>query len=196
MKSYLNKPVAAIAVLFTLFLSACSTFQPSSNAPLPKDIKQLDSWTVRGKILIKTATDKESGYLYWHKNNNTSQFSLNAFIGVNILKLTTANGLSTLEFGGNVYQDTNPTRLIKTITGIDLPLAHLEYWVRGQLKGKETSITKQNNQIKQFAYFSQQQNWQVKYSKYQPQKIYQLPMNITLTGDQTRLKLSISSWEF
>ena len=63
MKSYLNKPVAAIAVLFTLFLSACSTFQPSSNAPLPKDIKQLDSWTVRGKILIKTATDKESGYL-------------------------------------------------------------------------------------------------------------------------------------
>ncbi|PQJ53922.1 lipoprotein insertase outer membrane protein LolB [Psychrosphaera saromensis] len=187
-----------IIVLLAAFLSSCGLLNKPSDPDfkLPADINKLKSWTVRGKVLIKTDTENVSGYFYWHKDLETNQFSLNAFIGINILSLTTENGISTLEFGGSVYQDTNPTRLIQTVTGLDLPIENLEFWVRGQLTGTEKHIVRGSQNIKQFVQINKQQKWQVKYSKYQKQNIYHLPMAISLTGKNTKLKLSVSSWEF
>ncbi|MDU0111962.1 lipoprotein insertase outer membrane protein LolB [Psychrosphaera aquimarina] len=185
-------------LLLALFLSACSTLNQFQTAPkeLPLDIKKLDSWTVRGKVLIKTETENLSGYFYWQKQQDSVQFSLNTFIGTNILTLTTKNNLSTLEVDGKVYKDRSASRLIRRTTGIQLPLEKLELWIRGQLAGKEKSIIKNGNQIKQFDYTGTEQKWQVKYSKFQQQKIYTLPMLINLTTKGTKLKLSVSNWEF
>jgi len=188
----------ASILLFVLFVSACSSLiqPPSATKNLPADITQLDSWTVRGKVLIKTDTENLSGYFYWKKQQSTTSFSLNTFIGTNILTLTTENNLSTLEFDGKVYQDTNPSRLILRTTGIQLPLENLELWIRGQLSGSEKQIVKSGKQIKQFNYFTKQTTWHVKYAKYQKQNIYTLPMTINLTSKQTKLKLAVSGWEF
>lgn len=187
-----------IVLLAVTLLSSCGILQKPSDAniKLPADINKLESWTVRGRVLIKTDTEKVSGYFYWHKDLETNQFSLNAFIGMNILSLITKDGISTLEFGGSVYQDTNPTRLIQNVAGLDLPIESLEFWIRGQLTGTEKHIVRDSQYIKTFVQINKQQKWQVKYSKYQKQNIYHLPMTISLTGKNTKLKLSVSSWEF
>jgi outer membrane lipoprotein LolB len=188
----------ASILLLVLFVSACSNLKqpPSAIKKLPTDITKLDSWTVRGKVLIKTDTQNLSGYFYWQKQQNTTSFSLNTFIGINILTLTTENNLSTLEFDGNVYQDTNPSRLILRTTGIQLPLENLEMWIKGRLIGNEIKIVKTGKQVKQFNYLTNQNDWQVKYSKYKAQNIYTLPMTVNLTSKQTKLKLAVSGWEF
>ena len=198
MNSVIVTVLRASILLLALFLSACSNLKhsPSAIKKLPTDITKLDSWTVRGKVLIKTDTDKLSGYFYWEKKQDTTSFSLNTFIGINILTLTTENNLSTLEFDGKVYKDTNPSRLILRTTGIQLPLENLELWIRGQLTGSEQQIVNDGKQVKQFSYLTNRNNWHVKYSKYKQQNIYTLPMTINLTGQKTKLKLAVSSWEF
>lgn len=188
----------ASILLFALFLSACSNLKhsPSAIKKLPTDITKLDSWTVRGKVLIKTDSENLSGYFYWEKQENTTSFSLNTFIGINILTLTTEDKLSTLEFDGKVYQDSDPSRLILRTTGIDLPLEKLEVWIKGQLSSNEFKVVRSGKQIKQFNYLTHRDSWLVKYSKYKKQNIYTLPMTINLNGNKTKLKLAVTGWEF
>lgn len=172
-------------------------YSVQSNNNLPKQKAQLTQWQVSGRILISTAEDKHSGYYYWQQNEETFTLSVNSFLGTNILTLKSDTDKSSLKFDGDTYYDQDASILLYRLTGNYVPVHNFKYWLLGLTTGQESNIESDSTgQVSSFDFFSlSNTKWQVQYASGEITSGYILPKQVTVKGQKTKIKMSLSTWE-
>ncbi|MFM4807815.1 lipoprotein insertase outer membrane protein LolB [Aeromonas hydrophila] len=184
--------------LFTLgcllLLAGCATTQPQRDQVNWQQertrLEQLSHWQLSGKMAIITAQQKGSARVNWQQDGDDYRLNLTSLIGTHILELSRNKGEITLiDNEGNPHQSQDAEALIYQLTGWNIPVAGLPEWIKGLPGQAEFEL----NPDRSLASVRDGQ-WQIVYGDYRDQDGYRLPHLLTMTGQDSRLKLQINQW--
>jgi outer membrane lipoprotein LolB len=201
----------AFIILFTLvLLSSCSTTKTISENSLQliqtieqrnQQLLTLDKWQIKGKIAFLQAKKRQSASINWQVNENNQNLNLSTFLGISVLKLTSNNGLHTIEVDGEKYKSTDLEALISSLTPLPLPTSALTYWLKGlPYQTSDNIIYNPETQLPKIL-SSQYDNrlWQIKYANYvnikNQSKNIKLAKKITISQGDLTIKIAINNWD-
>jgi len=124
-------PLAVVAAL----LAACAS------APLAREnadwnsqrdgLSALSQWQLRGRVNVRYHNESHTPRILWRQRDSDYNIRLwGSFNAGNTLISGGPDGV-ILESGGEVLQAPTPEDLILRQLGYELPVSHLEYWMRG-----------------------------------------------------------------
>ncbi len=197
-----------ITLFFVGILSACSSINdiPVENNQTNQDIDtrnkqvaQLNSWTIAGKIAFINSQERQSATLYWQKNEieKTESLNLSTLFGIKVLELNQQQDNFTLQVDGNDYNTQDLDSLIYTLTGLNLPTRAMSHWLKGLafLPADKIAYHVETQLPKSLTSRYNKKNWLVKYSKYHHIGPFQLAKQLTIIQDDLRIKIVINSWK-
>ncbi|MFW8590038.1 lipoprotein insertase outer membrane protein LolB [Glaciecola sp. 2405UD65-10] len=208
--------------LISCLLVACSTkptLEQQAVISLNQNLAQLTHWKLSGKIAWISATERKSAYINWQQQGEAFSFSVTNILGISGGTMIFDGEKATLKADGEQYTDPSPAQLVYRLTGWDLPLSDLQYWIKGasgesgrfntkqqaQLNTVSSIVRYDNGLIKQLVSQCKPRQvscspWQIDYQAYKNSVIngvsYQLPSAITLRNlsSNAMVKIKVSKW--
>jgi outer membrane lipoprotein LolB len=196
---YLQRLPISYGCLFILLclLSACSQ---QATKPIP-DIQQSttaipSTWHINAKLGIRNTDKSGSVTLRWQQHSTDYIIRMSGPLGQGSGVLSGNEHRIAIQRPNKetLYSD-QPTELIRHTFGWDLPLAHLNYWVRGlasPLLAIDHQLYNASNTLDQLT----QAGWSLRYSRYRQTHAWLMPHRIVATKDDVTLTLIIKKWEF
>ncbi|ASP46958.1 outer membrane lipoprotein LolB [Cognaticolwellia beringensis] len=197
-----------ITLFFVGILSACSSINdiPVENNQANQDINsrnkqvsQLNSWTIAGKIAFINSQKRQSATLHWQKNaaDKTESLNLSTLFGIKVLELNQQQDNFTLEVDGNDYNTQDLDSLIFELTGLNLPTRAMNHWLKGLAFLPDDQVVYHVKTLLPESLTSHynNENWLIKYSKYHHIGPYQLAKQLTIRQGDLSIKIVIHSWK-
>jgi outer membrane lipoprotein LolB len=159
-----------------------------------EQISRLDAWQINGKVGIRAPKDSGSGTLFWLQRQDYSDIRLSGPLGRGAARLTGRPGAILLEVANQGrYQAASPEELLQDQLGLNLPVSHLLWWIRGLPSPNSKSRLNLDNQS-HLAQLSQD-GWFVEYLSYAEQNGFWLPERIKVSGYDLQVNLVIKDWQ-
>lgn len=159
-----------------------------------QQIGSLDAWQISGKVGIRAPQDSGSGTLFWLQRQDYYDIRLSGPLGRGAARLTGRPGDSQLEVANQGrYQAASPEQLLQQQLGLNLPVSHLLWWIRG-LPAPDSRSRLTLDRDSRLAQLSQD-GWQVDYLRYTEQGGYWLPERLKLSGHDLHITLVIKDWQ-
>ena len=205
---------AGIALLPLVLLTACTQTainKPASVTPVNQPVSQQSAWQKRQAFLTRKNTwqlasraslrlDQENLIfgLNWAQTANNYVIQINnPLTGGLVSKLTRSNGVVTLlADNGRTFRDNDEERLLKTQSGLTIPLKGMQYWVRG--------LTAPQYKVDQLVLDGagrprtlKQAGWDVSYTSYVNNGTNALPRKINLSrgAEKIFIRLIAKNWK-
>lgn len=159
-----------------------------------QQIGSLDAWQISGKVGIRAPQDSGSGTLFWLQRQDYYDIRLSGPLGRGAARLTGRPGTILLEVANQGrYQATSPEQLLQQQLGLNLPVSHLLWWIRGlpDPDSKSRLTLDRDSRLAQLS----QDGWQVDYLRYAEQDGYWLPERLKLSGHDLQITLVIKDWQ-
>ncbi|MCE5365103.1 lipoprotein insertase outer membrane protein LolB [Pseudomonas anguilliseptica] len=157
-------------------------------------ISSLDAWQINGKVGIRAPKDSGSGTLFWLQRQDYYDIRLSGPLGRGAARLTGRPGEILLEVANQGrYQAASPEQLLQDQLGLNLPVSHLLWWIRGLPSPDSQSRLNLDGQS-HLAQLSQD-GWYVEYLSYAEQNGFWLPERIKLSGFDLQVTLVIKDWQ-
>lgn len=180
-----------------LWLSGCA--YQNSSAPQgswqaqKNTLEQLEQWQLTARLGIITKDDRGSLSLFWRQNHANYRMNLTNVVGKRVFDIsqTPPHAVTLIDSDGKTHNAENARDLVYSLTGWDLPVEQLSYWIKG-LPGKADSVTYDDNGRPKTI---QSHGWQLRYAGYTQINGLWLPSGLELNHENTTLKLAISEWE-
>ncbi|MEZ1318887.1 lipoprotein insertase outer membrane protein LolB [Pseudomonas fluorescens] len=193
-----------IVFSFIALLAGCAGFgaresvQGQGNQAQWRDHKAqltgIDGWQINGKIGIRAPKDSGSGTLFWLQRQDYYDIRLSGPLGRGAARLTGSPGKVSLEVANQGrYEAPTPEVLLEEQLGWNLPVSHLNWWVRG-LPAPDSKSLLTLDADSRLANLDQD-GWQVEYLSYTEQNGYWLPERIKLHGADLDVTLVIKEWQ-
>jgi len=156
----------------------------------------LTHWTLSGKLAVITPEKRNSVNIHWQQSDQDFKVNLTTFLGLSVLDIQKKSGKTEIvDNDGKRYVSDDSSRLINQLSGMDIPIEHLQQWI----KGNPTEATYQLDQYQLVSSLlggNQSSGvWAINYSDYRTINNTNLPHKLQLTRGNLRLKFSISKWE-
>ena len=159
-----------------------------------QQIATLDAWQISGKVGIRAPRDSGSGTLFWLQRQDYYDIRLSGPLGRGAARLTGRPGAILLEVANQGrYQAASPEALLQQQLGLNLPVSHLLWWIRG-LPSPDSRSRVTLDGDSRLAHL-QQDGWQVDYLRYAEQNGYWLPERIKVAGHDLQVTLVIKDWQ-
>ncbi|WP_079200838.1 lipoprotein insertase outer membrane protein LolB [Pseudomonas sp. CC6-YY-74] len=159
-----------------------------------QQISRLDAWQISGKVGIRAPQDSGSGTLFWLQRQDYYDIRLSGPLGRGAARLTGRPGDLQLEVANQGrYQAASPEQLLQQQLGLNLPVSHLLWWIRG-LPAPDSKSRLTLDRDSRLAHLSQD-GWQVEYLRYTEQDGYWLPERLKLSGHDLQVTLVIKDWQ-
>jgi outer membrane lipoprotein LolB len=196
-----TKQILFILIL-TFFLAGCAT-PPQPTVGLNSDIHQLllkqqDNWLIKGKLGFKNPERKQSADFRWQQTQQQYQLNLNSIIGTSLLNMKGDEKGATLTTDDKTYQNSDPSYLIWQVTGWQIPVEKLRFWIKGQHRSKDKVKTSEQGWINQLQPICDNcKNWLINYDNYKLVNNVWLPHKVVLHNsvDNNQLLIRINEWE-
>lgn len=182
-------------------LSACTTLTPSpaQNQPLAwkqrlTQLQRISQWTLQGTAGISTAENAWSASLLWQQTPKSYALHLLGPLGVNHIQLAgTTNQATLISPSQPAVIAKDPETLLQQELGWQIPVSHLQYWIRGiPAPGKPARYRWDNvHHLTQL----NQDNWDITYLEYGNINGIDLPTKMTLRNATIRVRLVIRQWQ-
>ena len=189
-----------VILIFTLFLSACSSvpLTPQQSTHWDKHQDQLEAITeykVTGKIGYQSPEQRHSLNFQWIQKSDSSQLLLTTFLGQTVIKATIDNGHTMIETGdGQTFEGSDPGRLMYSLTGLNLPIGYLNDWIKGLPTAADNFQLNELNTVEHLTKQIGQTNWHLRYNSYIEKDNMLLPSSMKLTQKNTTIKIIASNW--
>lgn len=202
----------SLLLIIAFFITGCSTTQTSSvTFPLEQTSEQraaqllaLQQWEITGKIAFMTKKSRNRVNLHWQLNEQKQeqQLNLSTYLGINVLKLNSNQGIHQVSVDGKTYQSDNLDQLIYQLTGFTLPTQALTYWLKGlPYQDSDSVIIDEKTQLptRLISTFNSpssfgQSHWEVNYTHYQTINHYSLAKKFTIKHGDLLIKIVIDNW--
>ena len=194
----------AFLLLKILFLSACSSYtihkQPADQ-PIDQIVKQVkeaipDRWQLNAKLGIRNSEKSGSVNVKWQQQSAQYHIRISGPFGQGSGTLQGNPQYIRIERANKepIYSN-NPSELIKSSFGWDLPVEHLPYWVRGLVSPESDAEELRYNSSGTLAEL-RQSDWSLHYSRYQLADKWLMPHKISVKNNAVTLTLIIKAWNF
>lgn len=141
-------------------------------------IAALGTWKAQGRIALRTPAEGGSASLTWQRTPVHQTIDLVGPFGGGRVHLRQDNQGAILKSGAREYRAEDATQLLHRVTGWQLPLAGLDYWVRGlPVPGRTTLDLDAYGRLKTLMQFG----WTIEYIDYQRIDNVELPSKLVLT---------------
>lgn len=159
-----------------------------------QNIASLDAWQISGKVGIRAPKDSGSGTLFWLQRRDYYDIRLSGPLGRGAARLTGRPGDIQLEVANQGrYQASSPEALLQEQLGLNLPVSHLLWWIRG-LPAPDSKSRLTLDSDSHLAQLNQD-GWRVDYLSYAEQNGYWLPQRLKLDGHDLQVTLVIKDWQ-
>lgn len=189
---------AGAAVLLALLLAGCA-LEPRAPA-LPGDwsahaaaVGARTNWDLQGKVGVRAGTGSGSAFLSWKQHADAYRVVLSGALGMGKLVLDgDASGVAWNDSRGRSGRHPDPDALVAEIWGWRLPVAALQYWIRGIPRPGEAFDSAEfvNAQAHRF----RQSGWLVEPAEYREVDGITLPTRLRLETEGAVLTVLVSRW--
>lgn len=157
-------------------------------------ISLVDAWQINGKVGIRAPQDSGSGTLFWLQRQDYFDIRLSGPLGRGAARLTGRPGDIQLEVANQGrYQAESAEQLLREQLGLNLPVSHLFWWIRGL--PSPDSKSRLNLDSQSHLAQLQQDGWHVEFLSYAEQNGFWLPERIKLSGYDLQVTLVIKDWQ-
>lgn len=198
------------ALFITAMLAACTL-----DAERPTDVQYLDKtdatwqqhlqkiekiqqYKAKGQIGYISPKERFSSRFEWqYQNPKSYQLKLYSLISKSTLLIEMhPNGMTISDNNGNQQSARNAKLLLQEMIGMDVPLEHLAYWLKGQPATGSDYKVGMNHFLGAFSYPLDGSIWTADYLSYHTEN--SMPENILLKNQSTSqtLKIRVDEWVF
>ncbi len=189
-------PAGAAALL--ALLAACASAPPIAETGdwlrQRDSLEALDAWQFRGRVNVRYENESHTPRILWRQQHRNYSIRLWGSFNAGNARITGNPEGVILESDGEVLSAETPEDLILQQLGYELPVSHLEYWIRGlPAPGGEAELL--FNERDQLAGI-RQEGWSVSYPDPRQYGEISLPGEIEVlrSADDVRLRFVGLRW--
>ncbi len=189
----MKKLLQLIVINGFIFISACAWLDPKETVTAV-DLErmrhniELQQWQLQGKIGLRHNDKADSAYINWRQSADQWTVRLSTVLGQTIALIEGSAQQTFLQIGQDTFQAVDSETLLYQLTGWQLPMTPLAYWIRG-LPDPQMPYT-MSNDGRSFT----QSGWQVAYRAVMAVKQRTLPARIHLQRPPFTVVLIIQNW--
>ena len=210
-----------ICALFLTACTTAPKIIPTDNAQLAwerrkENVYKLLSWEAHLSVVGKTEKEKFKTRLIWKQNKDGFEIRLRDFIGRTVavingspdfveLMVTSPPYNINVNYGyewksgevktskGEQYQDVDAEKLIYQLFGLRIPVAGLQFWLRGVPRPQDRV---QDIQLRAdgLAQSIRQNDWLLAYQSYSDDTTIRMPADAEFSYQDVALLISVSRW--
>lgn len=171
-------------------LAACAT---SSPPPASMDVKQDVSWTLQGRIALKSGEQSLSGQLQWLHQSGRDELLLASPLGQGVARIMRDRDGVLLEIPNETPRRApDAESLTHDVLGYPLPLSGLAYWIQarpdpGRSYQQTSDATGRLSQLKQ-------DGWVIDYLQYLPDHPAR-PRKLVVSREDIEIRLVVDTWQ-
>jgi outer membrane lipoprotein LolB len=187
------------ALFLLLLLGGCRAVAPPAEensvwSALRDNLETLNSWQLGGRVNVRYYDEAYTPRIRWQQQDNTYNIRLWGTFNAGNTTIEGRPGLVTLEQDGEVLTASSPEDLILQQLGYELPVSHLEYWIRG-LPAPDSDAALEFNDLNQLSQLVQD-GWTVSYPDPRQYGDMVLPRRVDMNrdGENVRLRFVGLSW--
>lgn len=185
-----------------LFLAGCAN-PPKPTVNLNSSahqltLKKLDHWSIKGRLGFKSPEKKQSANFRWQQSPQQYQLNMTSIIGTSLVKMLGNDNEVTLIADDETYQDTDPSHLIWRVTGWQIPVEELRFWIKGQHQNNDQVIMSEQGWINQLQPSCNNcENWLINYDNYKLVDKTWLPHKVVLNNslNNSQLLIRVNTWD-
>lgn len=198
------------ALLAALTLAACTmdAERPTNVQYIDKNdaawqqhlqkIQQIQAYRAQGQIGYISPKERFSSRFEWqYQNPQSYTLKLYSLVSKSTLLIEMhPQGMTISDNNGNRQSARDAKLLLREMIGMDVPLEHFAYWLKGQPARDADYQVGLNHLLGAFTYNVDGAQWTADYLSYHPQNA--MPENILLKNDSTKqtLKIRVDEWTF
>jgi outer membrane lipoprotein LolB len=185
---------------FVAFLGGCAGLPPEDGADLPQAPVELQRWELHGRLAVRAGTDSAQGALTWNHSTDRQRILLRSPLGQTIARLTLDASGARLEDGREETRTAaSAEALLREVTGWHVPLAELDWWVRGVPAPGAVQWMERDGDGRLLRLG--QSGWDVRFADHRQFGRYELPGSLVLTfapgaSETIETRLVIDRWVF
>lgn len=189
------KKWATLSVI--LLLNACTTAPPPATEwdKHQHAVSAIHDYNAKGKVAFISPEQRISASFYWQQRGDNTRLQLTNFLGSTLLKLEMSpTGAKVTDNDGNDYYGTDATRLFYRLTGVELPVTALPFWIKGLPTSKDQFQLGEDNRLSTLSQKTGEQSWKVNYQSYHADTSPALPNKVKINQNKQRVNLVVSDW--
>jgi outer membrane lipoprotein LolB len=150
-------------------------------------------WQLNGRTSLRLGEEGATASLTWRQDDAAYRIDLRGALGVGSLRIRgDADGVTVRTADGERYRADSPRELVRAVSGYDLPVGFLRYWVIAQpvpwLEGRVRLDDAGRPGV------IRQGGWRVRYDEFESVDGYSLPGRVAVTREKTSIRLVVRRW--
>lgn len=179
-----------------LGLAGCAALPPTERVGWQQHQRQLaalDQWTASGKLAVRSGEESGSASLTWLQIGPHSHVQLSGPLGFQSTRLhSDGERLHVSRGDEEVTVDLRSPEALRQLTGWDLPVRSLSWWLRGlPAPHSQASEEVRDHLLREL----RQDGWTIRYDDYGSYGGYTLPRRLDLERADSRARVILRHWE-
>ena len=186
-----NHAIFAILIMVGL-ISGCTNLAPpavDNNNWIDQrsQLQELESWRLRGRVNVRYDNESHTPRIQWQHEDRDYRIRLWGTFNVSNTTLVGRPGFVTFEQDGRVLTAASPEELILQQLGYELPVAYLEFWIKG-IPAPNSLANLKFNELNQLVSINQD-GWTVTYTDPRQYGLVSLPRRVEVTRPRNDIRL-------
>jgi outer membrane lipoprotein LolB len=181
-----------VALLAVLLLAGCAS------TPAPRGGQTaalLSAWQLNGRVSLTRGEEGWHASLHWQEQADSYFLKISGPLGQGGFQLNgDGHGVVLVDADGQTFAARDADALLQQVTGWQLPVTGLRYWIRGlpvPAAGKAQARRDESGRLGQLT----QSGWTIKYDRYQLVNGISLPGKLQLLHDDISVRIVVDKWE-
>jgi outer membrane lipoprotein LolB len=179
-------------LLLVLLLAGCAT------TPVPTSSQSaaaMSSWQLNGRVSLTRGEEGWHAGLHWQVQADTFHLRISGPLGQGGFQLKgDARGVVLVDAEGQTFAARDADALLAQVTGWQLPVTGLRYWIRGlpePVAGAAQMTRDETGRLRRL----EQSGWVIKYQRYQLVEDILLPAKLQLVHADLAVRIVIDQWQ-
>ena len=179
-------------LLAALLLAGCTT------TPAPRGSQSaaaMSVWQFNGRVSLTRGEEGWHAGLHWQEQAGTFYLRVSGPLGQGGFQLNGgARGVVLVDADGQTFAAQDADALLVQVTGWQLPVRGLRYWIRGlpePAAGKAKTTRDEAGQLRRL----EQSGWTINYQRYQLVEGISLPAKLQLAHEDITVRIVIDQWQ-
>lgn len=181
-------------LLLILLLAGCAALPVPETAPGGMTPAGITDWKFNGRISLTRGEQGWHAGLDWENRADRYRLQVTGPLGQGALQLAgDPAGVMLTDSESRVYTAPDADTLLAQVTGWDIPVAGMQYWVRG-LSAPEGAVRvtlDPDGRLQRL----EQSGWVITYQRYRSIGGYDWPAKLLLVRDDLAVRLVIDQWQ-
>lgn len=192
MNSRIIRKAVATLSFASVLLTSCQTApvlqESTAWQTREAQLLTLDHWQLEGRVNARYENESHTPRIRWQQADDHYTIRLWGTLNAGATRIEGQPGFVTIEQGGDVRTAGSPEALILEHLGYELPVSHLEYWI----KGLPTPDEQHQMELGEFNEIlsMQQSGWTLYYEDYRLFGEYSLPRRIEMSRTEHDIRLT------